>query len=117
MKSMSQKNQKSGNRMNINELMQQIVALFNAEPQKQYNYKQVAQQLGLKLSAQKQKVYEVLTTMAQQEFLIETTPGRFKKRDRGTRVTGTFERRNNGKNCNRRGRRDFCSRAQLDARP
>lgn len=95
---MSQKNQKSGNRMNINELMQQIVALFNAEPQKQYNYKQVAQQLGLKLSAQKQKVYEVLTTMAQQEFLIETTPGRFKKRDRGTRVTGTFERRNNGKN-------------------
>ena len=95
---MSQKNQKSGNRMNINELMQQIVALFNAEPQKQYNYKQVAHQLGLKLSAQKQKVYEVLTTMAQQEFLIETTPGRFKKRDRGTRVTGTFERRNNGKN-------------------
>ncbi len=95
---MSQKNQKSGNRMNINELMQLIVALFNAEPQKQYNYKQVAQQLGLKLSAQKQKVYEVLTTMAQQEFLIETTPGRFKKRDRGTRVTGTFERRNNGKN-------------------
>lgn len=95
---MSQKNQKSGNRMNINELMQQIVALFNAEPQKQYNYKQVAQQLGLKLSAQKQKVYEVLTTMAQQEFLIETTPGRFKKRDRGTRVIGTFERRNNGKN-------------------
>ena len=95
---MSQKNQKSGNRININELMQQIVALFNAEPQKQYNYKQVAQQLGLKLSAQKQKVYEVLTTMAQQEFLIETTPGRFKKRDRGTRVIGTFERRNNGKN-------------------
>ena len=84
--------------MTINDLMQQIVALFNATPNTQFNYKQVSHALGLRLPAQKKKVYEVLSTMAMQEFLIETSPGRFKKKDRGTRVVGTFERRNNGKN-------------------
>ena len=84
--------------MSINELMHDIVSLFNAEPNKLFNYKQVAHALGLKLSAQRQKVYEILSTMAQQEFLVEPTPGRFKKKDRGTRALGLFERRSNGKN-------------------
>ena len=95
---MAGKQKKQGNRMTINELMQQIVAFFNAAPNNQFNYKQVSHALGLNLAAQKQKVYEVLSTMAMQEFLIETSPGRFKKKDRGTRVVGTFERRSNGKN-------------------
>ena len=95
---MAEKRKKASNRMTINDLMQQIVAFFNAAPNNQFNYKQVSHALGLNLPAQKQKVYEVLSTMAQQEFLIETSPGRFKKKDRGTRVIGTFERRSNGKN-------------------
>ncbi len=95
---MAEKRKKASNRMTINDLMQQIVAFFNATPNNQFNYKQVSHALGLNLPAQKQKVYEVLATMAQQEFLIETSPGRFKKKDRGTRVVGTFERRSNGKN-------------------
>lgn len=95
---MAEKRKKASNRMTINDLMQQIVAFFNAAPNNQFNYKQVSHALGLNLPAQKQKVYEVLATMAQQEFLIETSPGRFKKKDRGTRVVGTFERRSNGKN-------------------
>lgn len=95
---MAEKRKKTSNRMTINDLMQQIVAFFNAAPNNQFNYKQVSHALGLNLPAQKQKVYEVLATMAQQEFLIETSPGRFKKKDRGTRVVGTFERRSNGKN-------------------
>ena len=95
---MTEKKKKSNNRMSINELMHDIVSLFNAEPNKLFNYKQVAHALGLKLSAQRQKVYEILSTMAQQEFLVEPTPGRFKKKDRGTRAIGLFERRSNGKN-------------------
>ena len=95
---MAEKRKKASNRMTINDLMQQIVTFFNAAPNNQFNYKQVSHALGLNLPAQKQKVYEVLATMAQQDFLIETSPGRFKKKDRGTRVTGIFERRNNGKN-------------------
>ncbi len=95
---MADKFKKKNNKMSINDLMQGIVEFFNEHPQSLFNYKQVAHALGLKLPAQRQKVYEILATMAQQEFLLETTPGRFKKKDRGTRVTGTFERRNNGKN-------------------
>lgn len=95
---MTEKKKKSNNRMSINELMHDIVSLFNAEPNKLFNYKQVAHAHGLKLSAQRQKVYEILSTMAQQEFLVEPTPGRFKKKDRGTRALGLFERRSNGKN-------------------
>ena len=95
---MAKKLKNNSNRMTINELMQQIVELFNAEPNKLYNYKQVAHALGLKLPAQRQKVYDILSTIALQEFLIESTPGRFKRKDRGTRITGRFERRSNGKN-------------------
>lgn len=95
---MSDKQKISSNRMTINELMQRIVSLFNASPNNQFNYKQVSSAIGLKLPAHRQKVYEILVTMAQQEFLIETSPGRFKKKDRGTRITGIFERRCNGKN-------------------
>lgn len=95
---MAEKNKKSSNRMSINDLMQAIVAIFNEQSSKLFNYKQIASALGLKQPAQRQKVYEVLSTMAQQEFLIESTPGRFKKKDRGTRVKGYFERRSNGKN-------------------
>ena len=84
--------------MNINDLMREIVALFNEQPHKMFNYKQVAHALGLKQPAHRQKVYDILSTMAQQEFLIESTPGRFKIKDRGTRVKGYFERRSNGKN-------------------
>ena len=75
---MAEKRKKASNRMTINDLMQQIVAFFNATPNNQFNYKQVSHALGLSLPAQKQKVYEVLATMAQQEFLIETSPGHFK---------------------------------------
>lgn len=95
---MADKSKKTNKRMSINELMHEIVTFFNKQPNNLYNYKQVAHALGMRLPAQKQKVYEVLATMAQQDFLIETTPGRFKKKDRGTRVIGTFERRSNGKN-------------------
>ena len=95
---MAEKNRKSNNRMNINDLMREIVALFNEQPHKMFNYKQVAHALGLKQPAHRQKVYDILSTMAQQEFLIESTPGRFKIKDRGTRVKGYFERRSNGKN-------------------
>ena len=95
---MAEKSKKNNKRMSINDLMQDIVAFFNAQPHNLFNYKQVAHALGMKLPAQRQKVYEILATMAQQDFLIESTPGRFKKKDRGTRVIGTFERRSNGKN-------------------
>ncbi len=84
--------------MTINEIMHSIVAFFNSKPDSMVNYKQVAHAIGIVQPAQKQKVYDILSTMAQQEFLIEVTPGRFKKKDRGTRVQGRFERRSNGKN-------------------
>lgn len=97
-KNMAKKYQKSNSALSIDDLMQNIVAFFNANPQRLFNYKQVAQAVGMKQPAQRQKVYEILSTMAQQDFLTEQTPGRFKKKERGTRVIGTFERRSNGKN-------------------
>lgn len=97
-KTMADKSKNKGGKMTVHELMERIVSFFNAEPRTQFNYKQVAHALGLKQQAQRQKVYEILTTMAMQDFLVETTPGRFKKKERGTKVIGIFERRSNGKN-------------------
>ena len=95
---MAQKTKNKSGKMSINELMEQIVSFFNAHPGDTVNYKQVSSALGLRLPAQRQKVYEVLSTMALQDFLIEVSPGRFKKRDRGVTVQGVFVRRSNGKN-------------------
>lgn len=95
---MSAKKKSSDNRMTASELMQQIVSFFNREPARQFNYRQVAHAIGMEQPAQKQKVFEMLAAMAQQEFLLETTPGRYKKKDRGTRIIARFERQSTGKN-------------------
>lgn len=95
---MSPKKKTSGKRLSNEDLLQHIVALFNKEPNKYFNYRQVSHALGLEKPEQKQRVYEMLATMAQQDFLTETTPGRYRKKNRGTKVTGTFERRSTGKN-------------------
>ena len=84
--------------MSSEDLLQRIVALFNREPNKNFNYRQVSHALGLEKNEQRQRVYGMLATMAQQDFLTETTPGRYRKKNRGTKVTGIFERRSTGKN-------------------
>ena len=77
---MSPKKKTSGKRLSNEDLLQHIVALFNKEPNKYFNYRQVSHALGLEKPEQKQRVYEMLATMAQQDFLTETTPGRYRKK-------------------------------------
>ncbi len=80
------------------EILPKIVAFFDRSPQKMYNYRQVAFAMGFEKVVHKKKIYEMLEAMAQQKYLEEITPGRFKKRDPGIFAKGTFERRASGRN-------------------
>lgn len=95
---MSAKKNTSGKKSSSGDLLQSIVSLFNREPNKTFNYRQVSHALGMKKTEQRQRVYDMLATMAQQDFLVETTPGRYRKKVRGSKVIGRFERRSTGKN-------------------
>ena len=75
-----------------------MVEFFNQDRKRAFNYKQVAHGVGAKTTPQKQMVFQLLEGMAEQNFLIEVSPGKYKANSRGTEVVGRFERRSNGKN-------------------
>ena len=75
-----------------------MVEFFNRDRKRSFNYKQVAHGVGATTTPQKQMVFQLLEGMAEQNFLIEVSPGKYKANSRGTEVVGRFERRVNGKN-------------------
>lgn len=75
-----------------------MVEFFNQDRKRAFNYKQVAHGVGATTTPQKQMVFQLLEGMAEQNFLIEVSPGKYKANSRGTEVIGRFERRVNGKN-------------------
>lgn len=75
-----------------------IANLFNSNPSEIFNYKQVAAKLGLKRPEEKQIVQNILYSMAEDGFIVETARGKYKSNQRGIYLEGRFERRSNGKN-------------------
>ncbi len=95
---MKQKKQKSSKRIKRDDMLALIVDFFNQDRKRAFNYKQVAHGVGAATTPQKQMVFQILETMAEQDFLIEVAPGKYKSNSRGAEVIGRFERRSNGKN-------------------
>ncbi len=85
-------------RIKKKELLPQIIAIFEKEPNLTFNYKQISEAIGVKRDLQRKQVFEILEELKLDETLIETTMGRFKLNKRGMEIVGTFERRANGKN-------------------
>ncbi|MGM9864701.1 MAG: ribonuclease R [Muribaculaceae bacterium] len=63
-----------------------------------YNYRQVSHALGIGIPAQQRAVALYLAELAFDGDLIEVAPGKYKSPQRNVIATGTFVRRNNGKN-------------------
>ncbi len=95
---MKKEKKKDSKRVKKVDMLARVVEFFNQDRKRAFNYKQVAHGVGATTTPQKQMVFEMLETMAEQDFLIEVAPGKYKSNSRGTEVTGHFERRANGKN-------------------
>lgn len=82
----------SGN-LKKKEIVKRIIATFNDNPTKTFNYKQLSSFLGVKGDAQRLLVCEVLYELHDEEFLVEISRGKYKLNSRGAFVEGIIERR------------------------
>ncbi|OJU34311.1 MAG: ribonuclease R [Bacteroidales bacterium 45-6] len=89
---------KSKKRKGKDDIVRSVVNFFNSNTASNYNYKQIASDLGLKSDSEKQLLVHVLDGLKEESFLIEVSRGRYKSNNRGIFVEGRFERRSNGKN-------------------
>ena len=95
---MKQGKRKGSKRIKKEDMLASVVEFSNQDRKRAFNYKQVAHGVGVTTTPQKQMVFQLLEGMAEQNFLIEVSPGKYKANSRGTEVIGRFERRVNGKN-------------------
>ncbi len=87
-----------GKRIKKEVMFNSIINLFKASPKEIFNYRQVAQAIGVSNQVQKHEVANVLYELAAENFISEVDRGRYRYNDLGTTAIGTFVRRNNGKN-------------------
>ncbi len=80
------------------DLINRIVSLFNRCPKETLNYKQVSAEIGATSQANKILVSQILMMLAEDDFLKETSRGKYKLNGLGVIAEGIFERRHNGKN-------------------
>ncbi|WP_301915602.1 ribonuclease R [Phocaeicola coprophilus] len=92
------KEKKGGKRMKKKELVELIISYFRIRPTESINLKQLFQGLKLTTHPLKMLCAEIIEEMAEDNFLIETEKGRYKLNDKGQILTGTFQRKSNGKN-------------------
>lgn len=89
---------KTSNRIKKKDLQIAILEFLKQDPEKSYNYQQVANALGLTKQALKSMVFDCLSELALQENLLEVSTGKFKFNARGLYVEGVMKRSRNGKN-------------------
>lgn len=91
---MSKKRKKQGGstRVRKSELIRNIVNIFNENPEKTFNYKQISTLLDVKAESQRVFVNELLYQLWDEDFLVEISRGKFKLNSRGGYITGTIDR-------------------------
>ncbi|MBP6611022.1 MAG: ribonuclease R [Paludibacter sp.] len=79
-------------RVRKTELVRNIVNIFNQEPEKTFNYKQMATALDIKSESQRIFINQLLYELLDEDFLVEISRGKFKANSRGGYITGKIER-------------------------
>lgn len=93
-------NKTKGNnkRMKKEAMIRSIVEVFKTSPKEAFNYRQLSSMIGVTNQVQKLQVVDILYDLASDNFISEIDRGRYRYNDLGTTATGTFLRRQNGKN-------------------
>ena len=92
------KEKKGGKHLKKKELVEMLLNYFRTKPNEAFNLKQLFQALKLTTHPGKMLCVDVVEEMVEDNFLIEIEKGRYKINDKGQILTGTFQRKSNGKN-------------------
>ncbi len=90
-KKKSPKDNQSVKKMNKKELRHKILGIFANNPQKTYNYKQIAAILKIKDAHSKQLLIQILEEQNQQKNLEEVRKGRYQLKSRTGYITGKVD--------------------------
>lgn len=92
------KEKKGGKHLKKKELVEMLLSYFRTKPNEAFSLKQLFQVLKLTTHPGKMLCIDVIEEMVEDNFLIEVEKGRYKINDKGQILTGTFQRKSNGKN-------------------
>jgi ribonuclease R len=73
-----------------------VQGIFTNNPKQTYNYKQIADLLGLKKVSLRQSIVEILYELLESGFLTEISKGKFKLLSRGAYMEGTVDATSSG---------------------
>lgn len=92
---MSKKKKKipSNQRISKKELVQKIITVFNDNPDKTFNYKQMSAVLNIQSDMQRMFVGEIMLELGDEEFLVKVSRGKYRLNPRGGYIEGIIERR------------------------
>jgi len=79
-------------RTNKKELIRNIINVFNENPEKTFNYKQISTLLDVKSESQRIFVNQLLYELLDEDFLVEISRGKFKVNSRGGYIEGVIDR-------------------------
>lgn len=91
--SKKRKNIPANQRLKKKDLVKKIIDIFNQNQDKSFNYKQLSALLDIRSESQRMFVNEILFELAEEEFLIKVSRGKYQANPRGGYVTGKIERR------------------------
>lgn len=92
------KEKKGGKHMKKKELVELVISYFRNKSGMSVSAKQLFQGLKLTTHPLKMLCSDIIGEMLEDNFLIEPEKGRFRINDKGQILTGTFQRKSNGKN-------------------
>lgn len=92
------KQDKDSRRMKKKDMEYAIAGVFMDFPKESFNYKQISTRIGIKGQEQMQLVVKILNKLSDSGLIAEIDPGRYRLNRTDTTITGSFLRRDNGKN-------------------
>ncbi len=97
-KKKEKKEKKAGKRMKKKQLAALLIEFFQANPNAAFSMKYIFSELGLNTHPLKMLCIDILHDLQEDDYLKETEKGKFQLNYHGTEMTGTFQRKSNGKN-------------------
>lgn len=92
------KEKKGGKRMTKKQLTEKLTELFQLNTEEDISLKHIYSELKLNTHPLKMLCQDIIKDMIQEDYLKEPEKGRYKLKNPDQIITGTFQRKNNGKN-------------------
>lgn len=97
-KKKEKKEKKAGKRMSKKELAALLIDFFHAKSSETLSMKYIFSELRLTTHPQKMLCVDILHDLLADDYISEVEKGKFRLNNHGTEMTGTFQRKSNGKN-------------------